>query len=76
MRGKKEDRWLFFLVVPFVCMLSIHFIIPVSFVLNSYPAFQDTYLMQQFQLEQTTIRSGTMLMQKIASRFLGSFANK
>ena len=41
MKYKKELRWLVFLLVPFFIFLTIHLILPVTFVLNSYPIFQD-----------------------------------
>jgi hypothetical protein len=48
MKVKKELRWLIFLIVPFVIILTIHVVIPVTFILNSNPIFEDSYLSSKF----------------------------
>ncbi len=61
MKFKKEYRWLFFLVVPFVVFMITLFMIPLQIIINSQPLATQSYNIQKGQLAQHQLRSATHL---------------
>lgn len=75
MKYNKEMRWLAFLLVPFVVLLTLHFLIPLAFILQSYPIVQDFIHQNSIFLGQTSTRSFTYNAQVKLIDFINSFSN-
>jgi hypothetical protein len=75
MKYNKEMRWLAFLLVPFVVLLSLHFLIPLAFIMQSYPIVQVSIQQNNIFLGQTSTRSFTYNAQLKLIDFLNSFSN-
>lgn len=59
---KKNDmKWLVFLILPLFLGLILHFVIPISFILNSNPIAESSYNNEKIILEQQTVRSLSIL---------------
>lgn len=62
---KRELRWLVFLLVPFVFLLIIHVVIPLTFLTQSTPLLQENYNIDKKGLEFRTIYSLQQINQQI-----------
>jgi hypothetical protein len=75
MKYDKKLGWLTFLLLPFVILLVLHFVIPLSFVVDSYPTLQDDLLQLTIGQKRTSIRSFTYTTMQTINKFFNSFAN-
>lgn len=62
---KRELRWLIFLLVPFVFLLIIHVVVPLTFLTQSTPLLQESYNIDKKDLEFRTIYSLQQINQQI-----------
>jgi hypothetical protein len=62
---KRELRWLIFLLVPFVFLLIIHVVVPLTFLTQSTPLLQENYNIDKKDLEFRTIYSLQQINQQI-----------
>jgi len=71
MKYKKEFRWLAFLLVPFIALLSLYVFVPLLIAGNSYSVLQNAYNFQTTVTVKSTVRSLHMQNQQILQAFLG-----
>lgn len=75
MKYTREIRWLTFLLIPLVTLLTVHFIVPLSFIVESFPLVQDTMLEQNIDMQQLSMRSLSALSQNKITDFFGKITS-
>ena len=63
-------RWLLFMIIPYLIVLGIQFMVPMQFMLFSFPKSENIYNGYKLELEQNSVRAQAQLKKRIVERRL------
>jgi hypothetical protein len=74
MKNKKELRWLLLMIIPFMVMLGIHMVTPITILAGIQPFAAIQYILRQLAQSELQVRSANMIaglaVQGITEKYL------